>query len=397
VKILENTASKIKVPEGKRDILVFDESLPGFGIRKFESGKASFFVKYTLPGGKQRKITLGAVVPGVAAEMRRKASDILAKARLGQDVVAEKEAAARRGSSVGSLIQKYLAARRSEVGARYYVELERYLARYWEPLHDMDLESVKRRDIVLRVDEIAEDKGKVTADRAKDALGGFFAWAVEKCYVEANPANGVKRRTTNGARSRVLTEQELAEVWHACGDDDHGRILRLLILTGRRRSEIGDLVWSEINREGKQIDLPQERTKNGLPHIVPLSDEALAILDSIPARHNREFVFGEGAGGYAGWSRSKTALDARINAARQKAGKKPMPPWVVHDIRRSVITILADDGYALPHVVEMLVNHQSGHKKGVAGTYNKAKYLAERCKALDAWGKHIAPLVETCG
>ena len=113
--------------------------------------------------------------------MRRKASDILAKARLGQDVVAEKKAAAKKGASVGSLIEKYLVGRRSEVSARYYIEMERYLSRYWEPLHAMALEDLKRHDIVRRVDEIAEEKGRVTADRAKDALGGFFAWCVEKC------------------------------------------------------------------------------------------------------------------------------------------------------------------------------------------------------------------------
>ena len=123
MKILENAASKVKVPEDKRDILVFDESLPGFGIRKFASGKASFVVKYQLPGGRQRKVSRGPLVPGVAAEMRRKASDILARARLGQDVVAEKQAASKRGASIGELIAKYLGACRSEVGSRITARL----------------------------------------------------------------------------------------------------------------------------------------------------------------------------------------------------------------------------------------------------------------------------------
>lgn len=392
-KILENTVSKIKVPEGKRDILVFDDSLPGFGIRKFASGKASFFVKYQLSGGQQRKLSLGPVVPGVVAEMRRKASDILAKARLGQDVVAEKHAAAKKGASVGSLIERYLAARQSEVSGRYRVEMERYLKRYWQPLHAVALEDVKRHDIVRRVDEIAKEKGRVTADRAKDALGGFFAWCVERCFIDTNPANDIKRRATNGARSRVLSETELAEVWNACGEDDYGRIVRLLILTAQRRNEIGDLVWGEVNRESSQIELPAERTKNGLPHTVPLSAQSLAIIDAILPRLNRELVFGEGAGGFSGWSRAKMALDKRINAARAAAGKKPIAEWTLHDIRRSVITHMNERGIAAPHIVEAVANHVSGHKAGVAGVYNRSSYAAEKREALNKWGTHIASLI----
>ena len=104
-RLIEGSANKIVVPLGKRDVLVFDEQLPGFGIRKFDSGKASYFVKYNV-GPQQRRITLGAVVPGVLSEMRRKASDILARARLGQDVAAEKRAvAAKRSVVLGDLSQ----------------------------------------------------------------------------------------------------------------------------------------------------------------------------------------------------------------------------------------------------------------------------------------------------
>jgi hypothetical protein len=94
-KLLESTIGKIAVPAGKRDILVFDDTLPGFGVRKFASGQASFFVKYNV-GQQQRKITLGRVIPGQLAEMRRKAHDVLAKARLGDDVQATKKASRER-------------------------------------------------------------------------------------------------------------------------------------------------------------------------------------------------------------------------------------------------------------------------------------------------------------
>ena len=88
---------------------------------------------------------------------------------------------------------------------------------------------------------------------------------------------------------------------------------------------------------------------------------------------------------HSGWSRSKDRLNGRLPA--------DMAPWVLHDIRRSVITHLGESGFALPHVREMLVNHQSGHKGGVAGVYDKAQYLPERRQALDLWGAHFEALV----
>ena len=65
----------------------------------------------------------------------------------------------------------------------------------------------------------------------------------------------------------MLTEAELVEVWKACLDDDYGRIVRLLILTGQRRAEIGDLAWTEIDSTSGRSNLPERATKNGRPHI----------------------------------------------------------------------------------------------------------------------------------
>ena len=145
------------------------------------------------------------------------------------------------------------------------------------------------------------------ADRARTALSGLFGWAIDRGYLDNNPTLNIRARAQSGARDRVLSEAELAAVWNACdGDDDFSRIVRLLILTGQRRAEIGDLAWPEIDLEKRQIELPETRTKNGSSHIVPLSDEALAILAAIPARHGRDLVFGSGVGGFSGWSKAKS-------------------------------------------------------------------------------------------
>src|SRR5437899_24402 len=99
--------------------------------------------------------------------------------------------------------------------------------------------------------------------------------------VSANPVIATNRPAEPVARDRVLTNAELPEVWRACREDDFGRIIRLLILTGQRREEIAALTWSEIDLERALISLPGNRTKNHRPHDVPLSDQALGIVGKI--------------------------------------------------------------------------------------------------------------------
>ena len=392
VKLVEGFADKLIVPAGARDIQVFDDDLPGFGVRKFESGKASYFVKFNV-GSQQRRKTLGTVVRGNLKAMRLEASVILAKARLGTDVVAlARAAAAKHSVTLGEIVPKYLKARESELRPKSHFEATRYLDRAWQPLHTLPIDAITRQNVVGIVDALETNSGKVAADRARMALSGLFGWAIDRGYLETNPTLNVRARAQGGGRKRVLSEAELVEVWNACLDDDHGRIARLLILTGQRRAEIGDLAWSEMPAGKRQIELPEHRTKNGRAHIIPLSDEALTLL---PVQsESRDFVFGIGAGGFGGWSKAKAELDARIMAARKKAGAKDaMPAWVLHDLRRSFVTHASERGFAQPHVVEAIVNHVSGAKAGVAGVYNRASYLAEKRQALELWGAHVAALV----
>jgi len=392
-KLVEGFADRLRLPAGARDVQVFDDDLPGFGIRKFESGKASYFVKYGI-GHQQRRLTLGRVVRGNLKAMRLEASKVLAKARLGTDAVAVKRAAAHKlTATLGELVARYLEDRQPKLRPRYHIEIKRQLERDWKPLQGMPVEAVTRHNVVGVVDDIAERQGDVAADRARSALSGFYGWAIERGFCELNPTLNIKSRSENRSRNRVLTEAELVEIWRASGDDDYGRIVKLLILTGQRKTEIGDLAWPEVDLEKRQIELPGERTKNGRPHLIPLPNEALALLPE--TRDGRDLVFGRGAGGFSGWSKAKAELDDRIAAARNEAGvKKGMEAWRVHDLRRSFVTHINERGIAPPHIVEAIVNHISGHLAGVAGIYNKAAYLAERRQALELWGAHVVALVE---
>jgi integrase len=381
VKFVEGSIARLAVPAGEKELVIFDEALPGFGVRKFAGGKASFFVKYRV-AGKQRKLTLGPVAPGNLAEMRRAAADVMAKARAGQDVAEERKAAsAATGATLGELVPRFLLFKHGKVSAEYHYQLNLFLNRYWAPLHGVPVEALRRGKIVALLDQLVDAHGATGADRAAAALSSFFAWAIERSYVELSPVIGISRRATGGARERVLTKAELIAVWNAAGDFDYAAIVRLLILTGQRKSEIGNLEWSEVDFERKQIALGAGRTKNKRAHILPLNSAALEILRAVPRRSGRQYVFGDGARGYQGWSKAKERLDARLPA--------DMPHWTLHDLRRSVGTHLNEEGLAEPHIVEAILNHVSGSKSGVAGVYNRAAYAKQKRQALDLWGAWI--------
>jgi integrase len=160
-----------------------------------------------------------------------------------------------------------------------------------------------------------------------------------------------------------------------------------LFLTGCRREEIAGLRWGEVNLADRLITLPAERCKNGRSHSIPLSETALAILTAkhslfIDGQHPRTpinvEVFRPGDLTY-----KKTPLDQRLGPG--------FPHFVLHDLRRSVATGMAELGIA-PHIVEAILNHV-GHKAGVAGIYNRAKYEPEKRAALELWASHLAEVV----
>jgi integrase len=228
----------------------------------------------------------------------------------------------------------------------------------------------------------------VTANRARQSLSTFFGWAMREGLAETNPVNATNQAVEEKSRERVLSDDELAAIWRACPDDNFGAIVRLLMLTGQRREEVGGLRRSEIDWEKALWSLPPHRTKNGLAHEVPLSAPALAIITAAMATSNRMVLFGYEERPFSGWSSAKAALEKSL----KEAGTS-IADWRLHDLRRTAATRMADTG-TLPHVIEAILNHISGHKAGVAGVYNRAVYAKEKGEALDRWAAHIEALVK---
>jgi integrase len=205
--------------------------------------------------------------------------------------------------------------------------VERHLLDYAKPLHGLGAALVSRRDIGNLLAAIGASSGGPTANKTRASLSAFFAWCMARGLAEQNPVVGT-HVAPEQPRERVLSIAELAAIWRACDDDAYGAIVRLLILTGQRREEIGGLRFDEVCSGYDVITLPASRTKNRRAHLIPLSAQAQAILAERSAQAG-DFVFG-GARRFVSWSYGKRLLDASLAAAGAKLER-----WVLHDVRRS--------------------------------------------------------------
>jgi integrase len=392
MKLTQATMQRLALPTGKTEAIYFDDDLSGFGLRLRAGGSKNWIVQYSL-GAKQRRMTLGSTSVLDAGKARETARTLLAGVRLGRDPAAERAVSQARASDeeLGAIVDRFLARQATRIRPRSYTETRRYLKEHWKPLHRLQLAHIMRRTVANRLDAIADENGPIAADRARAALSAFFSWAIQQGVCEANPVVGTAKAADMKSRERVLSDAELTAIWQALPNSDFGQIVRLLILTGQRREEIGGLRWSEVDTAKRVITLPSERTKNHRAHDVPMSKIAFEILKAQP-RCDRDYVFGDGPrsngrddakqGGFQGWSKAKAALDAQAK----------VDGWRLHDLRRTVATRMAELGVQ-PHIVEAVLNHVSGHKSGIAGVYNRARYAEEKTAALALWARHLQALV----
>jgi integrase len=302
--------------------------------------------------------------------------------RLGGDPAQERrEGQARALETMAAVLPAYLAHKRTMVRPRSLVEIERHLTVYYQPLHRHPLSAITPAMVSARCAAIAASSGGATAKNSWRSLHAFFFWAVRQGLMERNPAVGIQHPPDH-KRDRILTASELRTVWEAtAGDGDFNAIVRLLLLTGCRASEIGGLRWSEIFSD--RIVIAGERVKNHRAHTVPLTPAVRTILDEQPRHTISDHVFGREQLGFTGWSSSKRELDKRVK----------LKPWVLHDLRRTFATGACELGIS-PHVVEAALNHVSGFRHGVAGVYNLAALEGPIRHALTTWEAHVLEIAE---
>jgi integrase len=360
---------------------IWDSEVRGFGARR-QTRDVFYYLRYRL-GGRQFMKGIGRHgspwTPDTARQTARVGLGEVAKGQHPTFGPAKAE-----GDILGDLVPKFLDRKRGELRPRSFADLARHLTLYAAPLHSMRLGEIDKRRIAQLLDDVEKATGGVTRNRVRVSLSAFWNWANRQALADGNPVHGTDTAKEH-RRDRVLSDAELATIWRATEANPFGDIVRLLLLTGQRRQEIGHLRRAEVDLAKGLIKLPASRTKNKRPNEVPLSAPARVILEARLCDPNSNghavddgFVFG----GFTAWSTAKAKLDRRCT----------IPPWTLHDLRRTCATGLGNLRVP-PHVIETVLNHRGGHKAGVAGTYNYSAYPEEVREALEKWAGHIGEIV----
>ena len=383
------------------DVTIWDDGMPGFGIRFRNGGAGAYVLQYSL-NGRQTKLTLGKVSRVKLEDAKAEASQAFAQiARKVDPVLERSKLLAKSGEKFGEKIEAYF-TQLEKLGRSdgYIGDHKRCLQRYMVKLHRYGLGDITRAMIATELDKIEEENGRRQAGLARAYIHGFYAFAIMKGWAETNPAGGTEKRNSE-RRERVLEPAELVAIWNATDSDDHfDKIVRLLMLTAARKTQIGslnrktelklddrlcDFIPPHVRKARGQNDGDRGKTKNKERFWLALSKRAVAILKTVKVREDSDFVFGEGEGGFSGWSAAKIKLD-------EKLGDK-VDQWTFHDFRRTFDS-LGVDACKIPwQVTDVCLHHVGEHKKGTKRSYNHAAYIDEKREAMEKWADYIDGLV----
>jgi integrase len=401
------------------------------------SGHKAWQMRFRRPGGRDARITLGPLdlsgheltgepqigMPLTLAAARQLAAAVHRERALGRDPIADRKTAKHRqrvetetraantfGTAVHDYVREHTALNRKgretarmlglhydkNTGAGDFTTIKGGLAERWA---DRPVAEIDGHDIWNVIDEarrvgipgLAVRNGGISEPRARMffvALSSLFSWLRRHRRVDASPCASVPRPAKAVARDRLLNKAEIVWFWKAADQmgEPFGIVLKLLLLTGCRLREVAGMRRVELSDDGTW-SLPGARTKNKKPHVVPLPPLACELISGAMGRGDLIFST-TGFTPVSGWSKTKRRLDRLMRTFAQR----DIEPWRLHDLRRTCATGMAEIGIA-PHIVEAVLNHISGAKGGVAGTYNRAAYAAEKKAALERWAAHIEALI----
>jgi integrase len=397
---------RLKPPESGQ-VEHFDAGFPGLGFRISYGGGRSWIYMYRA-NGKQRRLTLGTYPALGLAEAREAWRTARTAIDRGEDPAAAKAEARRREPDTVRSIGEAFIVKYAKPRNRTADEVARMFALHLYPaLGHRRIETVTRRDILDLLDGIEAKASGARANRVLANVRRLFSWAVERGILEASPVANIRAPGQEAARDRILTDDELRAFLRACDrmGEPFGPLFRLLLLTGQRREEVAAAPWAELDVGAAIWHLPAARTKNKRATDVPLAEQTVRILEGLMRRSPLVFPAQFSRDGHtdpralSGFGRAKERLDGLVLEELRKAaeergddpGEVTLPPWRLHDLRRSAASGMARLGVAV-HVVEALLNHKSGTISGVAAVYNRHHYAAEKRAAAQSWANYVDSL-----
>ncbi|MDF2529561.1 MAG: site-specific integrase [Gammaproteobacteria bacterium] len=363
----------------------------GFGVRVFPSGKKSWVFMYRFHG-KARRLTFGNYPSLSVAEAHAAHAEALMSLEQGIDpgvTKAGEKLADRQALTVEGLITEYL-DKWAKPRKRSWKEDERILKRdvssAWGRMKAKD---VRRRDVVLLIDKIA-DRAPIMANRTLAVVRRMFNFAIERDIVEMSPCTVIKLPSKETRRDRVLNEHEIKTFWQSLDKSEMNLAtilaLKMQLITAQRKTEVATMRWDEINFDDGIWTIPAEKSKNGKPHRVPLSDMAKEILTQSKAQlcHD-EYVFPSP-------SKDSSISTMAINKAvyRNQMLFDGVEKFTPHDLRRTAASQMTALGISRL-VVSKILNHS---ESSVTAIYDRHTYENEKKAALTAWSIKLKGLFD---
>lgn len=381
-------------PEMKGSRLeLMDGDVPGLGLRVLPTGRKFWFLRYG-PRGARRRITFGEYPSLSLAKARDKARELLAGVKVhGRDPMAERKAASAARKKAKTATFAALAALYVEEHAkrkkrlRAWKEDERKLRVEVLPVWgSRQTAEIRRADVRELLERIAAERGGVCANRTRTLICRVFNFGIERERVEANPVYAVKRVYVEAPRERVLTEEELRVLWPLFDrlQPNVAAAWRLVLLTAQRPGEVLSMRWCDLERDshGWWWNIPAEVTKTNRAHRVPLSPQALAVVEALrPLTGATEWVLASRAEG-------KRLTWLSHSSARLRAWSE-LPHFTPHDLRRTAATWLGRSGVR-PDTIDRLLNHAEGR---ISRTYNRAGYDMEKRQAAVLLGSRVEAIL----
>jgi integrase len=431
----DRTLKALKPAEKGKTYDVMDSTM-GFGVRVSETGRKTFMVAARYPGsGSYVRRKLGTWPAMSLTKAREEAKAWLELIGHGKDPRAEKarlEALEqrKRENSFRLVAEAYI--REAVIGpkpdkpiqrkageAQRIIEKE-FIARWGgQPVAE-----ITEEDIETAIKTVT---GRGAPGQARNTLviaKTLFGWAFRqrRFGLTANPCASLKAKDLIGVKAsgdRILNDTEIAAFWRNVDrltptdprarpkfggrlGYPYGPVYKTLLLTGLRLNEVADATWDEFDIPGRIWTIPKERMKGrnhaARAHAVPLTDDLLAILNSLPRFKSGKYLFSNDGGTNPIWitDKVKKRLDRRIQrslrALRRMQGEEAatvqLKPWTNHDLRRTLRSGLSR--LRIDHdVKEAILAHA---KPGLAAIYDHYDLFAEKREALIKWAALLREL-----
>ena len=388
--LTEVSVRNMKAPDSGR-IEVRDALRPGLTLRVTAEGKKTFALVYRVAGQRRlRRLTLGAHPVMTLKQAREKAAKALIMAQEGVDPRHERdERRAREALTFEELVGDFV-KRHCEPNLKNPEKpkrtLELHAVSRWG---DRSAARITRRDVIELADRVTAKVGPGAGRETLKQVRRLFSWAVDREMLDVNPALGVKAPVRAQARERILSGDEIGDVWRAATEMGRfGDLVRLLLLTGARRNEIAGMRWEwlqDLDGDEPRLEIPAEAHKGKRGLIIPLSPTAVAIIGGVTRLDDGVYVLGckNQQTPFSGISKAKRRLD-RLSGVEE---------WWLHDLRRTVTSRLAAMGED-PFIIDRVLGHALPALRGV---YDKHRYTPQVRDVLGRWDERLQVIVGEAG